>query len=222
MVDVADDAAAALRICSARYGADRAGLTHGAKCGPRATSPPRSDGPGLVVIHAANNAFTGWTDYEKMVGVLWREGSGHGKFHEFAVAYVAPDHPVTSGLGDMAAHPDELYHKLANTRSTPFTLLAKAMSSTESGGTGNEEPMALAVQFGKGRVFHTPLGHVWENVQATKPSISDPQFRLLLSRGAEWAATGAVTLSASGRPARTNAYARGDLTDGSCSSTMPR
>ena len=30
------------------------------------------DGGGAVVIHAANNSFTGWKEYEQMVGLLWR------------------------------------------------------------------------------------------------------------------------------------------------------
>src|SRR5690606_31698603 len=54
--------------------------------------------------------------------------------------------------------------------------------------------MAIVLRFGDGRVFHTPLGHVWTNAPETKRSISDPPFKALLARGAEWAATGEVTL----------------------------
>jgi type 1 glutamine amidotransferase len=154
-----------------------------------------SGGTGVVVIHAANNAFKGWAEYEKMVGLLWREGTGHGAFHTFDVEFTDKEHPVTSGLPDMKAHPDELYHKLVNTQNAPFKLLGRAMSSKDSGGTGKHEPMVMTLEYGKGRVFHTPLGHVWEGAQDQKVSISNPQFRTLIARGTEWAATGKVTLS---------------------------
>lgn len=151
------------------------------------------NGTGLVSIHSANNAFDGWADYEKMIGLMWREGTGHGKFHEFEVAIVEPGHPIMQGLP--AANPtiDELYHNLINTQKAPFKLLAQAMSSKESGGTGKNEPMALTLEFGKGRVFHTPLGHTWTGDERSKASVCTPFFRSLLVRGAEWAATGSVT-----------------------------
>ncbi len=151
------------------------------------------NGAGVVVIHAANNAFPGWTDYEKMVGLLWREGTGHGKVHEFTVEFIDKNHPVTKGLADFKT-PDELYHKLVNSQKAEFGLLAQAMSSTESGGTGKAEPMAVTLAFGKGRIFHTPLGHVWKDQEATKSSVINPGFKSLVTRGGEWAATGAVTL----------------------------
>lgn len=150
-------------------------------------------GTGLVAIHSANNAFPGWTDYEAMLGLMWRDGAGHGRFHPFAVRYVDVEHPVTRGLPDMAQHPDELYHGLTNPQKVKIRYLATAFSDAETGGTQQDEAMAIAVQFGSGRVFATPLGHVWEHAEDTKASISDPQFKTLLCRGAEWAATGAVT-----------------------------
>jgi len=154
-------------------------------------------GVGIVSIHSANNAFDGWSDYEKMIGLMWREGTGHGRFHEFGVETVEPGHPIMQGLPPMNPTADELYHNLINVHKSPFKLLARAMSSKESGGTGNQEPMAITLEFGKGRIFHTPLGHVWTNDESSKPSICTPYFRSLLTRGAEWAATGSVTLPAS-------------------------
>ena len=47
--------------------------------------------------------------------------------------------------------------------------------------------MLWTVDYGKGRVFVTALGHVGENVQT-------PAFMTTFARGAEWAATGKVTL----------------------------
>ena len=160
------------------------------------------NGLGIVSVHAANNSFSGWKEYEQMVGLMWREGTGHGRFHEFEVRTVDASHPVFEGLPAASRTTDELYHKLVNSQNVPYRLLATAMSSTESGGTGKDEPMAFTLDFGKGRVFHTPLGHVWTGDEGSKVSVATPIFRALLTRGAEWAATGSVTLPAEWRDVR--------------------
>ncbi len=205
-VDVADDAASALQ--------DAAGLAryqllvldyNGKPWGEQAQAnfvKAVEGGTGLVVIHASNNAFPGWKEYEEMVGLLWREGTGHGRFHSFDVEYKDTSHPITRELTDMAAHPDELYHDLKNPQGSRFQVLATAFSDPESGGVGSDQPIAIVLEYGKGRIFHTPLGHVWEEQNEQKRSVSDPQFRLLLARGAEWAATGDVSLGAEFRDAR--------------------
>lgn len=150
-------------------------------------------GTGVVVVHAANNAFPGWEEYETMVGHLWREGTGHGRFHVFDVEIVDREHPVTRGLADLVDHSDELYHDLVNSRGVSYRVLATAMSSEESGGTGVAQPMIIVGDYGKGRVFHTPLGHVWRGSKPTRDSFKDNQFRDLIVRGTQWAATGEVT-----------------------------
>jgi hypothetical protein len=69
-------------------------------------------GVGVTVVHAANNAFTGWKEYEQMVGLLWRQGTGHGRYHPFDVHVIDHYHPITLGMADLRQHPDELYHNL--------------------------------------------------------------------------------------------------------------
>jgi type 1 glutamine amidotransferase len=152
-------------------------------------------GVGVTVLHAANNAFGGWADYEKLVGLLWRQGTGHGAYHVFDVVVVDRTHPITNGMADLKLHPDELYHNLVHTPGSELRVLLSAYSDPKTGGTGRHEPMATVALFGKGRVFHTPLGHVWKGVPATRATWADPQLRRLVARGSEWAATGAVTLS---------------------------
>lgn len=151
-------------------------------------------GTGVVVVHAANNAFPGWVEYERMVGLCWREGTGHGAFHPFDIAVVDRHHPITQGMEDLRLHPDELYHRLVHMHGAEFRVLLSAFSDPKTGGTGRHEPMALVSRYGDGRVFHTPLGHVWTGAVPTRASVTDPQFRRLLARGTEWAATGSVTL----------------------------
>ncbi|MBX3408533.1 MAG: DUF1080 domain-containing protein [Phycisphaeraceae bacterium] len=155
-----------------------------------------SQGAGVVSVHSSNNAFKGWTEYETMLGLLWREGTGHGPFHRFDVTFTDREHPITRGLSDITDHPDELYHALVNTQNVRYHRLATAHAALDRGGTGKDEPMALTLMYGAGRVFATPLGHVWEGGGAQKLSVSNPAFKILVARGSEWAATGTVTLPA--------------------------
>jgi type 1 glutamine amidotransferase len=152
-------------------------------------------GVGVSVIHAADNAFPGWLEYEQMVGLLWRDGTSHGAYHPFDVNVVDPYHAITEGMADLRMHPDELYHRLVPGKGAEFRVLLSAYSEPKTGGTGRYEPMATVGSFGKGRVFHTPLGHVWTGVPASHATWFDPQLRRLVARGTEWAASGAVTLS---------------------------
>ena len=147
---------------------------------------------GVVVVHAADNAFPGWVEYEEMVGDLWRQGTGHGRFHPFDVEVIDRGHPISATLPTLIKHPDELYHKLVNTQSVERRVLAHAFSDPETGGTGNHEPMVLVKDWRGARVVHTPLGHVWRNVPTSQASHRDPQFQGLLVRCMEWAATGQV------------------------------
>ena len=174
--------------------------------GPRWGSPAEAaflaavrTGTGVVVIHAADNAFPGFTAYEQMVGDLWREGTGHGRFHAFDVTILDREHPITRGSFDLRAHPDELYHDLVRAPGTNHRVLATAWSAKASGGTGEAEPMITVGTYGEGRVFHTPLGHVWRGNEASRASHADPQFQTLVRRGTEWVATGRVSDQGSAR-----------------------
>jgi len=159
------------------------------------------DGAGVCILHAADNAFPGWDEYEKMCGLMWRDGTGHGEYHEFDVRIVDREHPITCGVEDFRTW-DELYHRLVHMHGVPFHVLATAWSDPDTGGTGDDEPVLLTTRYGAGRVFHHVLGHVWrpnreapEYKGATMMSFENPGFQRTLLRGCEWAATGSVTLS---------------------------
>ena len=152
-------------------------------------------GVGVSVVHAADNAFPGWQPYERLVGLLWRDGTGHGAYHPFDVVVVDPHHAITAGMADLRLHPDELYHRLVPAAGADYRVLLSAYSDPKTGGTGRHEPMGTVGTFGKGRVFHTPLGHVWTGSVPSRATWADPQLRRLVARGSEWAATGAVTLA---------------------------
>jgi len=168
-------------------------------------------GKGLVVVHAADNAFPDWAGFNRMIGLGWRlaefgvrleidaegriarvppgagPGSGHGERRPFLVATRASDHPITRGLPAAWLHArDELYNRLRGP-AEEMTVLATAFDDPAEGGTGFHEPIAWTVAFGNGRVFHTTLGH---NAEA----MSCVGFITLLLRGTEWAATGKVSI----------------------------
>jgi len=157
-----------------------------------------ASGTGLVIIHAADNAFRGWTEYEKMVGLLWREGTGHGQFHEFEVKIRDTEHPLTHGLHGFRVW-DELYHRLVHMHDVPYHVLATAWSDPATGGTGEDEPVVVVTQYGKGRVYHHVLGHIWkgdpeQNKGCSYIALDNEGAKRVLLRGCEWAATGDVTL----------------------------
>lgn len=154
-------------------------------------------GTGLVVLHAADNAFPGWVEYETMVALLWRQGTGHGQYHEFEVKITDKEHPITRGLENFRLW-DELYHNLVHLHHAPYRVLATAYSAPETGGTGRDEPMMTVQQYGQGRVYHHVMGHVWPGDPAQHKGCSmmtfeNPMFQKTLLRGCEWAATGEVS-----------------------------
>lgn len=174
--------------------------------GPQWTDPAKANfesavqnGAGVVVLHAANNGFPGWTAFEKMAGLMWRQGAGHGEFHEFTVAITDRDHPITRGLPDFKTW-DELYHRLSPMHGVDYHVLATAYADPAKKGSGNHEPMMLINQYGKGRVFHQILGHVWKGDPngaykgASMIAFENDGFRQSTLRGSEWAATGSVTI----------------------------
>lgn len=143
-------------------------------------------GKGLVVYHFAASAFEAWPEYDKVIGGAWREKSGHSKSHDFKVDIKDREHPITKGLPSSFAHSDELYATLV--WQPNVHILATAYDDPSlAKGSGKDQTMLWTLPYGNGRVFGTALGH---DVNAMK----SPGFIITLQRGAEWAATGKVTI----------------------------
>ena len=131
-----------------------------------------------------------WPEWAEMLGGTWAgnpPASFHAPRHLFTVKFSDPKHPIVRGLGDSFETLDELYHGM---RFLPSAhTIATAFDDPANGGSGKDEPILLTVNYGKGRVFYTALGH-------EVPGMQEAGFAITFLRGAEWAATGDVTLPA--------------------------
>lgn len=171
------------------------------------------DGGGLVSVHAADNCFPNWKEYNEMIGLggwgkrneksgpyvyysnegtIVRDdsagsGGGHGPQHEFELVVRDTEHPITKGLPESFLHAkDELYERLRGP-AINMNVLATAYASPNRKGSGRHEPILMTIDFGKGRTFHSTLGHATYSCESVA-------FITTFLRGTEWAATGEVTI----------------------------
>ncbi|MGJ8643064.1 MAG: ThuA domain-containing protein [Luteolibacter sp.] len=168
-------------------------------------------GGGLVVVHAADNSWANWEEFNKMIALggwggrnddsgpyIYYDADGnivrdetssgkcgaHGPQKEFLITMRDQKHPITKGLPDFWIHTkDECYSHLRGPGEN-LTILATSTGSLKKG--DRNEPMLMVIDYGEGRVFHTTLGHDTEAFEGVG-------FMTTFLRGSEWAATGEVT-----------------------------
>jgi uncharacterized protein len=175
-----------------------------------------TNGGAVVVYHAADNSFPDWKEYNEMTGlggwgnrsekdgpyVYYKNnvlitdtsagiGGTHGKRREYIVKTRIADHPITKGLPSRWLHGnDELYSLLRGPAKNMQILATAFADSAAGGGTMRDEPLLMTITYGKGRIFHTAMGHADEG---GGPAMQCVGFITTLQRGAEWAVTGNVT-----------------------------
>lgn len=171
-------------------------------------------GGGFVSVHAADNSFPDWHEYNKMIGlggwgdrnekdgpyvyytnegVLVRDttsgsAGAHGPIHLIPITVRVANHPITKGMPEVwMTTNDECYAKLRGPGEN-MTILATGKDMSGKAPTDRHEPILTVLDYGKGRVFHTTLGH-------DDYSCEGVGFIVSFIRGVEWAATGKVTIA---------------------------
>ena len=171
-------------------------------------------GGGVIVYHAADNAFPEWKEYRQVIGLgwgkdekagpylFWEDGKtvrdsspgiagSHGPQHAFLVVNRDTSHPITRGLPEKWMHASDELYALLRGPAENIHILSTAYSDPSQLGTGRDEPVLFTVTYGKGRIFHTVLGHLGES--SPPLPLECVGFIVTFQRGAEWAATGNVT-----------------------------
>lgn len=175
------------------------------------------NGGGLVIYHAADNAFTDWEEFNRMIalggwggrdeksgpycyledGELVLDntpgpGGNHGRQREYNMHCRNAEHPITKGLPDNWLHGmDEMYDSMRGPANIG-ELLYSGQTDAETGGSGREEPLVFTVDYGSSRIFHIMIGHAGDTLE-DNPAMQCAGFQTLLLRGTEWVATGTVT-----------------------------
>nr|WP_236973001.1 ThuA domain-containing protein [Membranihabitans marinus] len=169
-------------------------------------------GGGFVSVHAADNSFPNWLEYNQMIGIggwgdrdeshgpyvyynndgkLIRDNSpgkagAHGHRLEIPITIREPNHPITKDMPlQWMTTKDECYAKLRGPAEN-MTVLATGKDQSANAPTDRHEPVLMTIDYGKGRVFHTTLGHDTESIESVG-------FIVSFTRGVEWAATGMVS-----------------------------
>ena len=152
-------------------------------------------GHGYVSIHGADNAPKDWLPpWKEMLGGIYSHvGQPDGKARKgsFTVKIADTASPVTQGLQDFPLK-DELYMNLQ--------LLPDAQPLATIEYQGVVWPVAWTRTFGKGRVFHTSLGHRDFGPDKDDP-LRDPNLNKLIIQGIDWVAAGRTPPEKTTKPA---------------------
>ncbi|NND32758.1 MAG: ThuA domain-containing protein, partial [Saprospiraceae bacterium] len=162
------------------------------------------NGGGVYMYHGATNAFKGWSAYNQMIALGWRnkefgiavtideneelsitpkgegENTGHGKRRDALITRIG-SHPIHTGMPKSWRAADiEVYRYC---RGTIENLEVISYAKDEK--TGFNFPMEWVVTFGKGRVYSSTYGHLWKN-QVWPPSMRCVAFQQTMIRVLQW------------------------------------
>ncbi|MBW6533822.1 MAG: PmoA family protein [Mariniphaga sp.] len=140
-------------------------------------------GGGFVTFHASTSAFNNWPEFQEISSSAWiLDSTWHGKNSPTKIIIENDEHPVTNGLSGFFIF-DELWINAG--KNEKFEILGSATNEDFLNKGMENQPAIMVSEFGKGRIFHTILGH---DVRAMR----NTGFQTLLRRAVEWAATGEV------------------------------
>lgn len=164
------------------------------------------NGGGLFIYHSANNSFPEWPEYDKMIGVGWRNknhgfaltidensntirippGEGGNTSHGARIDAVITrlgDHPIHAGLPQKWMAADIEVYRYVRGSAENLTVISYAMEPK----TGLNFPIEWVVSYGKGRVYNSTFGHVWKDQDAPE-GVRCTGFQTILVRALEWLA----------------------------------
>lgn len=174
-------------------------------------------GGGVYIFHSAENAFVGWKEYEKMVGLSWRKagygtairvsntgllvrippgigrGTGHGPRGNVLVRRLSDDpirDPIHAGMPRAWLSPEMEVYYYARGPAKHLRVLAYARDSEP--GLGLLWPVEWTTTYGKGRVYISTYGHVWQG-EVQPPSMRGAAVQTIIPRALEWLARRPVT-----------------------------
>ena len=169
-------------------------------------------GGGLLAFHSANNAFPHWAEYDRMIGIGWRgkdhgtalqltaegeirrippgegERTSHGPRQDTVVIRLN-DHPITRGIPKRWLTPDIEVYTYARGPAEELTVLTYGLHHA----TDRYWPLEWAVSYGRGRVYSSSFGHIWESDVGIPDRVLCIGFQTSLIRAAEWLATGSAS-----------------------------
>lgn len=170
------------------------------------------EGGGLVAYHSSFTFGYNWPEYRRLIGAVMEPGSSRrSPPGAFPVHIVDRTHPITQGMREYVwTYNDDMYTNMSVDPNAKIHVLATAHDSAASydpkltgpkyplaaytpeklkamKGMDADHPQVWTADYGKGRVFSMTLGH-------DEVSLHFQPLQTLLLRGAEWAATGKVTL----------------------------
>jgi hypothetical protein len=170
-----------------------------------------SNGGGVYVWHAGNNAFKDWPAYNEMLGLGWRNkdfgwavsvsadgqlnripagtglNTGHGDRLDTVVKRLG-DHPIHASLPREWKTPDIEVYYYARGPAKNLEVLSHGFDPK----TQMNWPLEWTVPYGKGQVYTSTFGHVWKG--DTQPArMRCAGLQTVVVRALQWLANRPVT-----------------------------
>src|SRR5687768_7058651 len=168
-------------------------------------------GGGLYFLHSSNNSFPHWKEYDRMMGLGWRpketgfalqiddnkniirlppgEGSNTSHGDRFdAQIHILNRHPINKGFPNKWITPYMELYTHPRGPAENITVLSYAFDTA----TNKNWPVEWVVQYGKGRVYNSSMGHLWKG-ETYPPAYRCVGYQTTVIRATEWLATGKVT-----------------------------
>lgn len=165
-----------------------------------------SEGGGMYCFHSANNAFLNWEEYNKMIGMGWRpkkfgksvhildgemviipagkgDKTGHGPKKDTTV-YKFGNHPIHAEMPEKWTAINLETYRYPRGPVENLTVLSYALEED----TGLNFPIEWITSYGKGRVYSSTYGHLWDRAPGQNAGADCPAFIKIVPAVVKWLA----------------------------------